>query len=403
MDPHDLNSSEEQPREPLEALLREAAWPEPGPETLARLRQCWFDLSPAQARPARTRFRRGMALAAMLACLATGGLLWHAAHSQREPQLAAPAPPAAPGPPPAIRLAHEELESNATGLGERKPPGNGRWERSDEAPEVAAVRDPNAYESLLFCAGQRRRALARQQPDDRFVADAVGQLLADPSSDPRTAAAPLIPRRASAEPRLATMAQQARGEEQLAAIRLLGIVGTHRSIPILLELKQHATAHEAAVRSLAALADSELLGRLAAAEQNPLLRRELLASLLTRGDVPSVAVFLCFVEDGSWDPLALAVAAERSTLPLEELLGFLRGPQPSRRMAAARVLGRIDDPRIPQRLIQMVLENVYRQESLVALLSSPRREASEFLAGARRDPLLVASVQAAHYQFANLP
>ena len=28
----------------------------------------------------------------------------------------------------------------------------------------------------------------------------------------------------------------------------------------------------------------------------------------------------------------------------------------------------------------MVLENVYRQESLVALLSSPRREASDFLA-----------------------
>ena len=60
-------------------------------------------------------------------------------------------------------------------------------------------------------------------------------------------------------------------------------------------------------------------------------------------------MFLSFVEEGTWDPLALAVAAERSTLPLEELLGFLRGPQPSRRMAAARVLGQIDDPRIPPR------------------------------------------------------
>ena len=84
------------------------------------------------------------------------------------------------------------------------------------------------------------------------MADAVGQLLADPSSDLHTTAAPLVPRRASAEPRLATLAQQGRGEEQLAAIRLLGIVGTHRSIPILLELRQRAAAHDAAVSSLAA-------------------------------------------------------------------------------------------------------------------------------------------------------
>jgi hypothetical protein len=67
------------------------------------------------------------------------------------------------------------------------------------------------------------------------------------------------------------------------------------------------------------------------------------------------------------------------------------------------VLGRIDDPRIPERLIPLVLQNVCRQEALVALLASPRREAWEFLDLARRDPLLVASVHAAHYQFANLP
>ena len=199
------------------------------------------------------------------------------------------------------------------------------------------------------------------------------------------------------------MARQSYGEEQLAAIHLLGIVGTHRSIPLLLELSQQAAAHEAAVRSLAALADPISIGRLAAAEQDPLLRKQLLATLLTRGDEQSVAVFLSFVEQDSSDAAALAAAHEASPVPLGSLFGFLQGPQSSRRMAAARVLGRIDDPRIPQRLIPMVLENVFRQESLIALLSSPRREAAEFLQLARRDPLLVASLQAAHYQFANVP
>jgi hypothetical protein len=397
MDPHDLSSPEDQPREPLDALLREAVWPQPDPQSLARLRQRWFELSPARRTRSQNLFRRSMALAAALACLAAGALLWHLTHPRHQPPLAVPVPP----PLPAERLVQEEPVPPDTPSPAPEQPR--LVEQPIQPPEVAAARPPNAYESLVFLANQRRKPLARRQQADQLVAAAIEELVANPAAAPRAAAAPLISLRTAAEQRLATIAQQSRSAEQRAAIRLLGSVGTRRSIPLLLELSQHAQAHDTAIRSLAALADPALLGRLAAAEQHPLLRRELLAALLKRGDAPSVAVFLGLVDEQPKGALALAVAAEASPLPLETLLGFLHAPQPTQRMAAARVLGHVDDPRIPPRLIQMVLENVYRQEALVALLSSPCREASEFLALARRDPLLVASVQAAHYRFANLP
>jgi hypothetical protein len=340
-----------------------------------------------------------MALAAALACVAAGALLWHLI----QPRRPAPAPPIAAQPRSVEPLADEDVTPSAPASQAEQPWRDNPAYEPRESVAVAAGREPNAYESLLFRAGQQRKSLARHQQTEQLVAEAIAHLVANPTADPSTAAAPLVPQRATSEPRLATIAQRSRGEEQLAAIGLLGIVGTRRCVPILLELSQRAAVHDAAVRSLAALADAALIGRLAAAEQNSPLRQHLLATLLKRGDAASVAVFLSFVEGDAKDPLASQVATEVSPVPLETLLGFLHAPQPSQRMAAARVLGQIDDPRIPARLIQMVLENVYRQEALLALLASPRREASDFLALARRDPLLVASVQAAHYRFANLP
>lgn len=409
MERHHSNPHDDQPRDLLDSLLREADWPGPDPQSLARLQKHWRVLSPSRPRTPHLSFRRGMALAAALAGVAAGALLWHMSQPDDEPQLAAPVPfperelsPVEQAPPVPSGPFTREVETSE-GPTTDTPESPRHIDEPVEPTRVATAREPTAYESLLFLAEQRRTSAARQEQIDQWATAAIEKLVANPAADFRTVGTPPGMARPAIEARMLALAQRLQGEERVAAIRLLAIVGTQRSVPILLKWSAHPATRDAAIRSLATLADSALLGKLVAAEQNLALRQELLASLLKRGDATSVAIFLSFVEEDAKTPAALAATADLPPQVLQTLLEFLQGPQLSQRMAAARVLGQIDDPRVAQRLIHMVQDNVCRQEALVALFSSRRREASEFLAFARHDPLLMASVHAAHYQFSNLP
>jgi len=61
-------------------------------------------------------------------------------------------------------------------------------------------------------------------------------------------------------------------------------------------------------------------------------------------------------------------------------------------MAAATVLGRLDQPAVSRNLIAMVRRGMYRQEAMIALLSSSETTARQFLADAERDPMLSATL-----------
>jgi rRNA processing protein Krr1/Pno1 len=70
-------------------------------------------------------------------------------------------------------------------------------------------------------------------------------------------------------------------------------------------------------------------------------------------------------------------------------------------MAAARVLGGLNEPEVSRRLIEMVLRGAYRQEALVALLSSSEDSARRFLENAEREVSLAATLWNAKRQFQN--
>jgi hypothetical protein len=71
-------------------------------------------------------------------------------------------------------------------------------------------------------------------------------------------------------------------------------------------------------------------------------------------------------------------------------------------MAAARVLGRLDQPVVSRQLIAMVVRGMYRQEAMIALLSSSETTARQFLAAVARDPTLSAVLWNAKRQFQSL-
>ncbi len=151
-------------------------------------------------------------------------------------------------------------------------------------------------------------------------------------------------------------------------------------------------AAEPPIRALAEASDSPTLGRLAIEEQDPVARKELLSALLMRDDPPSVKVFLELVENPRTSADALDCVSVASNPPVKMLFQCLRSSSASRRMAAARVLGRLDQPEVSRELIAMVCRGVYRQEAMVALMSSSEETAKQFLANAERDPMLSATL-----------
>jgi hypothetical protein len=171
------------------------------------------------------------------------------------------------------------------------------------------------------------------------------------------------------------------------------------------ELQQFAAfpeVHVEVVRSRARRSDSQVLGRLAREVPDPALRRELLSMLLARDDLRSVQAFLERVEDPRTSADALDCLALVPSPPVEILFQCLHSPLEGRRTAAARVLGRLNQPAVSRELIAMIVRGVHRREAMIALLSSSETTAQQFLADAARDPMLSATLWNAKRQFQSL-
>jgi hypothetical protein len=139
-------------------------------------------------------------------------------------------------------------------------------------------------------------------------------------------------------------------------------------------------------------ASSATLGRLAIKEPDAAVRQQMLSVLFARHDRASLNVFLERVEDPRTSADALACVSDTADLPVQTLFQSLYSPKSERRIAAARVLGRLDRPEVSRELITMVTRGICRQEAMIALLSSSETTARQFLADAERNPLLSATL-----------
>jgi hypothetical protein len=153
-----------------------------------------------------------------------------------------------------------------------------------------------------------------------------------------------------------------------------------------------ARSVEPNVREVAEATNSPSLGQLAARQQDPAVRKEMLSVLFARGDRASVDVFLTRVRDPKTSADALACVANMPNPPLQTLFQCLHSPQAARRIAAAQVLGRLNQPAVSRELIAMVARGTLRQEAMIALLSSSEATAQQFITDARQNPMLSATL-----------
>ena len=157
-----------------------------------------------------------------------------------------------------------------------------------------------------------------------------------------------------------------------------------------------------AIRAISKIGDAETVARLVPKESDAELQEQMLAALLARSELRAVAAYLDLVTRPGLEGRPLAVLARVEHPPVEMLFQYMAGPQLSRRLAAALVLGRLDGPAITRRLIQVAAGGGNRQEAMVALLACSNEEAVRFVQNARQSVLLAGVLSAANFQYRSL-
>jgi hypothetical protein len=410
----------------LDHLLSEARWPAVPQPTVARVAQHWDKVWEARRR--REVFMRRLAalgLAATLLGAATIG--WFRLKPGDKPMAEAepvqtPIPkrsPTAVEPTPSVTKSTRSTDA-----------AHHETRRPTEA-ELVPSRPPNPLEELILAASDRQRkrpstsvSIPKPSPgklgsnsvvnvprksrrktpvepnrsaaEAAMVSAAIDRFVSDSKLDVVKVGTELSTGSPNREKILLLTLNHGTRPQQIAALRLLAETGSSASVGPLLRAAEEPQLHPASVEALARLADPSLVSEMTRVEPNDELRRTLMAALLARGEPAALEEFLSFVENDRTADAALAAAQSLKKPPMELLFSTLSQPLEAHRIAAARVIGRIDGAATTQRLIAMVELGVNRHEACIALLSSRGEEATRYVnAAAQRDPSLAAILSGA--------
>jgi hypothetical protein len=440
----DENDSSATSGDSLDHVLREARWPAAAQPTVARLTQHWEKVRAARRRrEVLARRAAALALAATLLGAATIGWLRLRPEEKsisegKRPRTSSPegsSPvverrPVVTKGPQSIDTAHHETRRPTTiAQTVTIDRANGNNPSSESTTNLAPSRPPNEVEELMLAAADRTRkrssastkiAKHEPRPDSMVRSSSGGQHKPSSASDSKTAEAGIIAaavkslvsekeagavaevaaRLRKSAPRheevLLAMLDRVTVPEQIVVLRLLAEIGGQATVGPALHAAESPALHQAAIETLSRLADASLVSRLALTEQNAEIQQALLATLLARGEAVSLWHYLSFVEDDRTTERALSAAQSVQNAPMDLLFSALSEPLETRRIAAARVIGRIDGTATTRRLITMVELGINRHEACIALLSSRGEEAVRYVGtAAERDPTLAAILSGA--------
>lgn len=339
----------------LDAMLAQARWPAPGAHREQRLRGFWLSMSRGSAArfwPDRYWAWRYWAVAAGMGLLLGVWAAWELLPRHRAVE-----------PPQTVR--HDSAPLRDQKL--TAPPARPTF--ATNRPGRIIVRPPNALEmAMLLSAGRPSlRGPGQLKTPEARIARAVAALSGINQSWLESGI------RSALRPD---------SRRYVLAAQMLAATATADQLPMLLRLDRNPLSREAGVAGLARVAPPELLSSLLPSHADPTQRRQLLAGML-RGDLARAApVYLQCVRDPGMTETALDALNDTPT-SADVFFQYLNDPHEDIRLAATRVLGRIDGPRTTAILATMAEQNHNRREALMALAESRGPEARQFLASAQ--------------------
>jgi HEAT repeat protein len=289
-----------------------------------------------------------------------------------------------------------------------------------ESPAQIAV-EPTAYELALARIHRRQIAAiqgatkhaTKQAPSPTVepdpIAGAIQRLINEPELQSQSIAQGLALKIPRAEAKLQRLLQTAasnpletpelRAAKRHAALRLLGTLATRDSAPLLLAALRDKESPVEVVEAVARLCSIEQLSARARTEVIAERQSVWLAALLERGSPQAVDEFLNLVVHPATSAASLAAVSGVKHAPTDALFSVMHSPSIKMRIAAARVLGTLNDPAVSKRLIELALNSSTRSQALVGLMSSSDPVAKQFLAYARQDLSLAAAVRSISHRY----
>jgi hypothetical protein len=377
---HSEPTGDDSVEQALDNLLARAGWPSVPEESVSRLGAYWRSISPARA--GRRLIGRMVPLASaaaiVIAAVFVGVLL----------KRGGPAPDGT------------KIASTASSTGTRDTTQTVLYIPSPASPYASRALTDRDRLLLQLASISTHPPGPRQSPREILVQGLLADALNGPMRG-RPAAWRLRDHGRLAEEQLLEDLAVAEGSVQrLEDVRLLASIATARSLPALVTLVRDPQTRRAAMPAILRLADAPTLAMLA--RQTPAGDgRDLLAAMLRRDSRQAVRLLLPLIKDPAMLPAAIAaldsVASDsqvRRNLTAV-LIEELQGPRVEDRLAAARALGRFNDPETAARLSEMADRNVSRREALLALIWSVPRSASASAAlnAARRSARLSSTVR----------
>ncbi len=264
--------------DPLDRLLRMAQWPEPAAGSMPDVRRI-----ARRAKRKRTMMVGGTAAAAVLLA---AGLLWN---------LRSPAKlditRGAGVPPPGIATGGAGVMPAKIAAGTAAPQN-----ATDNDPIVSQAMPPGDIRFRMILARNSGRATSQ---DEAAIDNLLARRIEEPDGNLEELVQPYFSRRAEFEQCLLARFGKFVGEEEPAAVDLLGGFGGEASVPLVVHESLKPATHAPAVRALLGIADTPTLARLLRREWDADLREEILAALRSRDDKQSVVSVLITEGDQS--------------------------------------------------------------------------------------------------------
>ena len=335
--------------DPLDELLSVARFPLPADRSILRLEKTWRELR----RPARRIVPVLSAAAAVMLVIGAWALLWREATLQTEMGVATSPP---------RRHAPDAPAGFSAG-------------RPATTLELALVRVVEVRDREATTLPVRRTA-----DNDREVIEA----------------------------RLALVIAQSNGKVAAGIAEQFCAVATTRSLPLVLKLAQREQTRPATIDALARLADAETLAQWARASQSSDERRRLIAGMISRMSSSEAQAYLELVSRPESRDDALAALKDAKASLADGFFDAIDSPRADLRVAAAMALGRMEQPAVSRRLIEMVAADRSRREAFLALAASREQAARQFMqraaqshrfAGQARSALAQVQVQGSNHQY----